>query len=76
MHAWERGEQVLREALGNKAYGFTMQKLRGHEGAKALAYGLSDALAGQLQQVEQNPGAVGAHGGKYLVFAARNKTTK
>ena len=71
-------EQVLREAIGNKQYGITMNMLRGHEGATALAVRLRDALGGLLQQVDEDHTGVGSSGpggGKYVVFAARNKAT-
>ena len=69
--------QVLREAIGNKAYGITMRMLRGHEGAMGLAHRLRDALGGLLQQVDEDPAAAGAASdGKYVVFAARNKATR
>ena len=53
-----------------------MNMLRGYEGATAVAARLRDALYGLLQQVDEddkNKGAPG--GGRYLVFAARNKAT-
>lgn len=69
---------MLREAIGNKQYGITMNMLRGHEGSTALALRLRDALGGLLQQVDEDPSGVGSGrsgGGKYVVFAARNKAT-
>jgi len=70
-----RAVKVLREAIGNKAHGITMKMLRGHEGATAMAVRLRDALSVLLQQVDEDPSNGAASGGKYVVFAARNKAT-
>ena len=70
-----RAVKVLRETIGNKSHGITMKMLRGHEGAAALELRLRDALGGLLRPVEEEAAGVAGAAHKYVVFAARNKTS-